>query len=145
MKSIKKQVNISVAKSKFTISVSSPPLESDKGIPFLSQNRQFQWTNTGNVILPVIPAYGATTLKKNGYKVYWDDAIAEKISYKQLFDRIIKRKPNIIFIESKTPVIKRHWQIIKELKENSLKRITIISMSSWIIGWIVSENKDYFL
>jgi len=121
MKSIKKQVNISVAKNKFTISVSSPPLESDKGIPFLSQNRQFQWTNTGNVILPVIPAYGATALQKKGYKVYWDDAIAEKISYKQWFDRIIKRKPNIIFIESKTPVIKRHWQIIKELKENSLK------------------------
>lgn len=112
---------ISAAKKNFSISISYPPLESEKGIPFLAQNRQFQWTNTGNVILPVIPAYGATALKKLGYKVYWDDAIAEKITYKQWLKRLIKRRPNIIFIESKTPVIKRHWQIIKELKNLSMK------------------------
>lgn len=111
---------ISAAKKNFSISISYPPLESEKGIPFLAQNRQFQWTNTGNVILPVIPAYGASALKKLGYKVYWDDAIAEKITYKQWLKRLIKRRPNIIFIESKTPVIKRHWQIIKELKQKSL-------------------------
>ena len=105
---------ISVVKKKFSISISYPPLESNKGIPFLAQNRQFQWTNTGNVILPVIPAYGATALKKLGYKVFWDDAIAEKITYKKWLSRLLKRRPNIIFIESKTPVIKRHWQIIKE-------------------------------
>ena len=112
---------ISAAKKNFSISISYPPLESDKGIPFLAQNRQFQWTNTGNVILPVIPAYGATALKKLGYQVYWDDAIAEKISYKLWLKRIIRRRPNLIFIESKTPVIKRHWQIINELKQHSLK------------------------
>ena len=112
---------ISAAKKNFSISISYPPLESDKGIPFLAQNRQFQWTNTGNVILPVIPAYGATALKKLGYQVYWDDAIAEKISYKLWLKRIIRRRPNLIFIESKTPVIKRHWQIINELKQLSLK------------------------
>lgn len=126
MKSIKKQANISAAKKIFTISVSSPPLESDKGIPFLSQNRQFQWTNTGNVILPVIPAYGATALKKRGYKVYWDDAIAEKITYKKWLTRITKRRPSIVFIESKTPVIKRHWQIINELKARNSKLITVL-------------------
>jgi len=117
---------ISAAKKKYSISISYPPLESEKGIPFLAQNRQFQWTNTGNVILPVIPAYGATALKKLGYKVYWDDAIAEKISYKSWLKRIIKRRPNIIFIESKTPVIKRHWQIINELKTKNSKLITVL-------------------
>ena len=111
---------ISAAKKNFYISISYPPLKSDKGIPFLAQNRQFQWTNTGNVILPVIPAYGATALKKLGYKVYWDDAIAEKITYKKWLSRLLKRRPKIIFIESKTPVVKRHWQIIKELKQKSL-------------------------
>jgi len=118
---------ISAAKKKFSISISYPPLESNKGIPFLAQNRQFQWTNTGNVILPVIPAYGATALKKLGYKVFWDDAIAEKITYKKWLSRLLKRRPNIIFIESKTPVIKRHWQIIKELK-NKNKKIIIVLM-----------------
>ncbi len=108
-------------KSKISISISDPPLLNDKGNAFLGQNRQFQWTNTGNVILPVIPAYGASALHKKGYKVYWDDAIAEKIDYQAWLKRLIKRKPNIIFIESKTPVIKRHWEIINDLKKISLE------------------------
>lgn len=106
--------------SKFTISISYPPLKNEKGNPFLGQNRQFQWTNTGNVILPVIPAYGATALDQMGYQVYWDDAIAEKIDYQTWLDRIIKRRPNIIFIETKTPVVKKHWEIINEVKRLSL-------------------------
>jgi len=107
--------------NKIKIAISYPPLINSKGNAFLGQNRQFQWTNTGNVILPVIPAYGATALKKLGYKVFWDDAIAEKIQYNIWLKRITKYKPNIIFIESKTPVIKRHWEIINQLKIQSLK------------------------
>lgn len=103
------------------ISISYPPLNSVKGIPFLAQNRQFQWTNTGNVILGVIPAYGASALKQKGYDVNWDDAVAEKISYEAWLDRFIKNKPDIVFIESKTPTIKKHWEIIKELKKISSK------------------------
>ncbi len=108
-------------KRKYSISISSPPLETKKGNAFLSQNRQFQWTNTGNVILPVIPAYGATALKQKGYKVYWDDAIAEKISYHTWLKRLIKRKPNLILIESKTPTIKLHWQIIDDIRDAQSK------------------------
>jgi len=108
------------------IAISYPPLLNSKGNAFLGQNRQFQWTNTGNVILPVIPAYGATALKKLGYKVFWDDGIAEKISYETWLKRIIKYKPNIIFIESKTPVIKRHWEIINQLKKLQPKLITVL-------------------
>lgn len=113
-------------KNKIKIAISYPPLVNSKGNAFLGQNRQFQWTNTGNVILPVIPAYGATALQKLGYKVFWDDAIAEKIDYDTWLARIIKYKPNIIFIESKTPVIKRHWEIINELKKVQPKLITIL-------------------
>lgn len=116
---------MSVAK-KISISFSSPPLESTKGIPFLSQNRQFQWTNTGNVILPVIPAYGITALKKQGFKVFWDDAVAEKISYSAWLKRIIKRHPDLIFIETKTPVIKKHWLIINELKKHLPKSVIVL-------------------
>lgn len=99
-----------------SISISYPPLNSDKGSPFLSQNRQFQWTHTGNVIYPVVPAYAATLLQQNSYKVYWDDALAENISQVQWLKRIIRRKPDLIAIESKTPVIKKHWQLINNLK-----------------------------
>jgi anaerobic magnesium-protoporphyrin IX monomethyl ester cyclase len=114
------------AKSKFSVSISYPPLNSSKGIPFLAQNRQFQWTNTGNVILPVIPAYAASALHQQGYKIYWDDAIAEKISYHQWLKRLIKRKPNLIAIETKTPVVKTHWQIIKDLKKYLPKSIIVL-------------------
>lgn len=117
---------MSAAKKQFRISISYPPLDSPKGIPFLAQNRQFQWTNTGNVILPVIPAYGASALKNLGYKVYWDDAVAEKISYKNWLSRTLKHHPNIIFIESKTPVIKKHWQIINDLKTRNSKLIIVL-------------------
>lgn len=98
------------------ISISYPPLSSTKGNPFLAQNRQFQWTNTGNVILPVVPAYGATKLQQMGHNVFWDDAIAQRITYSQWLDRLKKFQPDLIFIESKTPTIKRHWLIISEIK-----------------------------
>ncbi|MFA7676242.1 MAG: B12-binding domain-containing radical SAM protein, partial [Candidatus Shapirobacteria bacterium] len=118
MLSTKKPENILAVKS---VSISYPPLESEKGSAFLSQNRQFQWTNTGNVIYPIIPAYAATFLKTKGLKIFWDDAIAEKLTYKDWFKRILKNKPDMVVIETKTPVIKRHWKIINELKKESLK------------------------
>jgi len=98
------------------ISISYPSLESKKGVACLSQNRQFQWFNIPTFIYPVIPAYAASLLKKNGYEIFWDDAIAEELSYKEWKERIIKEKPNIIAIETKTPVVKMHWKIINELK-----------------------------
>jgi len=102
--------------SKFKISISYPPLESKKGTPLISQNRQFQWFNSPTYIYPVIPAYAATLLKKNGYTVYWNDGIAEKLSYMRWKVKILKEKPDIIVIETKTPVVEIHWSIINHLK-----------------------------
>lgn len=99
------------------ISISYPPLESKKGTACLSQNRQFQWLNHPTYIYPIIPAYAATILQNNGYDVFWDDAIAEELSYDEWKERIWQEKPDIIAIETKTPVIQMHWQIIDELKE----------------------------
>lgn len=98
------------------ISISFPPLESPKGTPLLSQNRQFQWFSDPTYIYPMIPASAATLLAKNGYEVFWDDAIAENLTYKEWKERLIGEKPDVVVIETKTPVIKRHWQIINELK-----------------------------
>ncbi len=103
------------------ISISYPPLDSEKGIPLLSQNRQFQWFNNPTYIYPMVPAYAATLLKTRGYDVFWDDGIAEGLTYNQWLDRICKEKPDIIVIESKTPVIKRHWKIIQQFKTLNLK------------------------
>jgi len=98
------------------ISISYPPLESDKGIPLLAQNRQFQWFSNPTYIYPVVPAQAATILSKNGFNVIWDDGIAEELNYKSWESRLLNNKPDIIVIETKTPVIKRHWNIINNLK-----------------------------
>ncbi|MCX6744435.1 MAG: radical SAM protein, partial [Candidatus Parcubacteria bacterium] len=103
------------------ISISYPPLESNKGTPLLSQNRQFQWFNSPTYIYPVIPAYAASLLAQNGHQVFWDDGIAEELSYDQWEKRLIEQRPDLIAIETKTPVIKLHWQIINDLKAKSLK------------------------
>jgi len=115
----------------FKISISYPPLESPKGSPFLAQNRQFQWTNTGNCILPVIPAYAATLLQEQGFKVFWDDAIAQNLTYQQWLSRIVTQKPNLIAIETKTPVVKKHWQIINTLKKR-LPKTTLALMGDHV-------------
>jgi len=103
------------------ISISYPPLKSEKGVPLLTQNRQFQWFHSPTYIYPMVPASAASLLKQNGYEVFWDDGIAEDLSYQEWLERIIKEKPDIIAIETKTPVIKRHWQIINQLKVQSSK------------------------
>ena len=60
------------------IAISYPPIVTDKGIPLLSQNRQFQYFNNPTFIYPVVPAYAATMLMENGYDVEWLDGIAKR-------------------------------------------------------------------
>ena len=108
------------------VSISYPPLESDKGVPLLSQNRQFQWFCEPTYIYPMVPAYAATLLNKAGYEVVWDDGIAEEKSYDKWLDDLIKEEPDLIAIETKTPVVKRHWRIIDDIKDNLPKAKVVL-------------------
>ncbi|HBG47730.1 MAG TPA: B12-binding domain-containing radical SAM protein [Deltaproteobacteria bacterium] len=101
------------------VAISYPPLESAKGVPLLSQNRQFQWFNNPTYIYPVVPAYAATLLQKEGFDVFWDDAIAQGLQFEAWLSRIKKERPDVIVIETKTPVVKRHWAIIDRLKDEA--------------------------
>ncbi|MCL4546718.1 MAG: radical SAM protein [Deltaproteobacteria bacterium] len=101
------------------VSISYPPLESKKGAPLLSQNRQFQWFKDPTYIYPVIPAYAATFLKENGFDVLWDDGIAESLTYDNWLKRLKDEEPDIVVLETKTPVVKRHWKIISDIKKIS--------------------------
>lgn len=103
------------------ISISYPPLETEKGIACLTQNRQFQWFNNPTYIYPVIPAYAATLLKEQGYEVLWDDAIAQELTFKQWKERILKEKPDVVAMETKTPVVENHWEIINQLRKEAEK------------------------
>lgn len=97
------------------IMISYPPLKG-KGSPMLTQNRQFQWYNVGSYIYPVIPAYAATILSQEGFHVVWNDSIAEGLEYREFVELFKREKPDIIAMETKTPVVKLHWEIINEIK-----------------------------
>ena len=98
------------------LSISYPPLESGKGVALLTQNRQFQWFTNPTYIYPMVPAYAATLCQSRGHDVFWDDAIAQELTYADWLRRITAKAPGLIALESKTPVIKRHWRIVEELK-----------------------------
>lgn len=92
-----------------------PPFQNAKGCPMLGQNRQFQWFHNPSYIYPMVPASAATLLNKNDFNVIWVDAIAEEQSYEQFIKLFERVKPDIIAMETKTPVIKRHWKIVQHL------------------------------
>jgi anaerobic magnesium-protoporphyrin IX monomethyl ester cyclase len=108
------------------IAVSYPPLESDKGVALLSQNRQFQWFNNPTFIYPMVPAYAATLLQSMGHEVIWDDAIAEQKSETEWLSWYEKADLDLIAFESKTPTIKKHWRLVEEMKRRSPRTIVAL-------------------
>lgn len=98
------------------IIITYPPLDSTKGCPTLGQNRQFQYFKEPTYIYPIVPAQAATLLQQSGFEVIWLDCISEGILYDQFLNIIQKEKPDLVAMETKTPVIKQHWRIINELK-----------------------------
>jgi radical SAM superfamily enzyme YgiQ (UPF0313 family) len=99
--------------------ISYPPLDTSKGVPLLSQNRQFQYFNKPTYIYPVVPATAATLLKQAGYDVIWNDCIAEGWSLEKFYSFVAEEKPDLIALETKTPVVQEHWRIINELKRRT--------------------------
>lgn len=116
-----------VYKKQMRIAIGYPPLINKKGIPLLSQNRQFQWFHHPCFIYPMVPASAATLLNKEGHEVKWLDGIAEKMTYSQWFKKVINLKSDLILIETKTPVVKEHWKIINQLKSKNKKLKVVLA------------------
>jgi len=98
------------------IIIAYPPLNRFKGCPTLGQNRQFQYFKEPTYIYPVVPAQAATMLKQAGHQVIWLDCIAAEISLEQFLKTLKAERPDVIAIETKTPAVKQHWEIIDEIK-----------------------------
>jgi radical SAM superfamily enzyme YgiQ (UPF0313 family) len=96
--------------------IAYPPLANQKGCPTLGQNRQFQYFHSPTYIYPVVPAYAATLLKQAGHEVLWLDCLAEGIAYDKFIEIIRREKPDLIALETKTPVVKQYWRIVDDLK-----------------------------
>lgn len=108
------------------IAIAFPPLSSKKGIPLLAQNRQFQWAHAPWTAYPMIPASAATLVKKAGHQILWADGITKKQTYQAWEKETLNFKPDLILIETKTPVVKKHWKIINRLKTKKPKLITAL-------------------
>lgn len=118
-------------KRQISIAIGYPPIESKKGVALLSQNRQFQYFNAKTYIYPMVPAYAASLLASQGYKVFWMDGIAEEKSYEDWLSELGANNPNYLLIETKSPIVKIHWKQIKDIKRRYPK-IKIIMVGDHI-------------
>ena len=108
------------------IAIVYPPLPSEKGVALLSQNRQFQWFSRPTYIFPVVPATAATMMKEAGHDVLFLDGIASEISLEEFDSKLQAFSPNYVVLETKTPVVKRHWKWIDEAKKKSSAKIVLV-------------------
>ena len=99
------------------VAIAYPPLKSGKGVALLTQNRQFQWFSRPTYIFPVVPATAATMLSKAGCDVLFLDGIAAEMSPEGFDSRLEAFRPDIVVVETKTPVVKRHWAWIERFSE----------------------------
>ena len=101
------------------IFIAYPPFR-DKGVPMWTQNRQFQWYHLGSFIYPLVLAMAATLLDREGFDVVWNDNIAEGQPFDAFIQKLNAEKPDLIVFESKTPVIKKLWRLVSDLKKDGL-------------------------
>jgi anaerobic magnesium-protoporphyrin IX monomethyl ester cyclase len=101
------------------ILITYPPLKTEKGIAMVTQNRQFQWYKIPSCLFPLVPASAATLLQKEGFDVHWKDAIIEGLSLADYFAYVRTVQPDLIVLEGKTPVIRKIWTLIAELKQQA--------------------------
>jgi radical SAM superfamily enzyme YgiQ (UPF0313 family) len=137
------------------IAIAYPPLKSDKGVALLSQNRQFQWFSRPTYIFPVVPATAATMLVKAGHEVLFLDGIAREMSSEEFEEQLWRFNPDLVVIETKTPVVKRHWKWISEAKKSHNAKIAIVgdhvtampaeTMSSSPVDYIITGGDWDFL
>lgn len=104
-----------------------PPIHKEGRFPTLGQNRQFKFTNTPESFPPpIVPAYSATMLKEDGHEVFWHDGIINRMQIDQYNKTLYNFKPDVVMIETKTPIIRRHWKYIENLKKNMDAKVVLV-------------------
>ena len=112
------------------VAISYPPIVNAHGQKaMVSQNRNVQFFKKPTYLLPVTYAQAATWLKQSGHAVYWDDANAQLKTYQQWLDDLVAWRPEMVVLESTTPVMKFYWRAIDQLKE--LLPDTIVVMTGF--------------
>ena len=110
------------------IAISYPPIFNALGQKaMVSQNRNVQYFKKPTYLLPVIHAQAASSLLSQGYEVYWDDGNSQLKSYEEWFLDLVKQKPDVIVLESTTPVIKFVWETIDKIKVQLSNTIIVMT------------------
>jgi radical SAM superfamily enzyme YgiQ (UPF0313 family) len=100
------------------IAVCYPPFQQGREYPLLTQNRQFKYTNSREIrIYPIVMASLATMLKNDGHEVLWLDGINERLDMREFGKRLKDFAPDFCILETKAPLVKRHWEYLRRLKE----------------------------
>ena len=99
------------------ILIGYPPLWKKGKIPLLGQNRQFRYSSSHEVrIYPIVPSVAATMLANSGHSVLYLDGIVKRLTSNEFMQRFTKFNPDLVAIETKTPIIRKHWEFINEVK-----------------------------
>jgi radical SAM superfamily enzyme YgiQ (UPF0313 family) len=93
----------------------------------VSQNRNVQYFKEPTYLLPVTYAQAATWLRDDGHEVLWDDANAQLKTLQNWMDDLVAWKPDVIILESTTPVMKFYWGVIDKLKEILPESIVVMT------------------
>lgn len=112
------------------VAISYPPIVNSHGQKaMVSQNRNVQFFKKPTYLLPVTYSQAATWLRDLGNEVYWDDGNAQLKTYQQWLDDLVDWRPEMVVLESTTPVMKFYWSTINQIKQ--LLPDTIVVMTGF--------------
>ncbi len=100
------------------VAIVYPPLSYKGKYPLLSQNRIFTFTSSEVIrIYPLVLASAATMLAQDGNEVLYKDGINERLTEEEFMRQLEEFNPELVILETKAPVIRKHWQFIDNLKQ----------------------------
>jgi len=109
------------------VAIVYPPLSYRGRYPLLSQNRIFTFTSSEGIkIYPLLLASAATLLSKDGHKVFYKDGINERLSEVDFMKQLSDFNPEVIVLETKAPVIKKHWEFLNKIKQERDVKVVLL-------------------
>ncbi len=110
------------------VAISYPPIINKIGQKaMVSQNRNVQYFSVPTYLLGVTHAQAATMLKNDGVNVIWDDGNAQLKNFDEWFLNLIELNPQIIVLESTTPIMDIMWEITKKIKNKLPNSIIVMT------------------
>jgi radical SAM superfamily enzyme YgiQ (UPF0313 family) len=95
-----------------------PPFCKEGRYPLIGQNRQFRYSSSSEVrIFPLIPASSVTLLSQNGFEASLIDGANRRLSDAAFDEELLGSDPDVLVLETKTPLMPRIWSLADELKK----------------------------